>query len=300
MADLTGYRPLELAHRAEIQDFLRADPPLVSELTFTNLYIWRAWYRPQWRILADCLLVIMSPEGTKPFGLPPLCLSGTGDKAAALAALCADLNKFAGEAEVHRLDRASIGTYVDPAGYEIIPDRDNSDYVYLTNDLAELAGRKFHKKKNQVNKFYKSFEFEFRPLEGEVIDLALNLQESWCSLRACVENRSLNQEDLAVHQALTRAGELDWQGGAIVINGRVEAFSMGEALNPETTVCHVEKANPEIPGLYVAINQQCCQKVWPERKYINREQDLGSEGLRRAKESYQPDHLVDKYIIKAK
>lgn len=296
MERLNGYRHLDLEHRAEIEAFLKADPQLSSELTFTNLYIWRAWYRPHWRVEGDSVLIILAPEGQEPLGLPPI----GGGKAAALAALTEDLLRVAPRAAIHRIDKGSVESFVDPERFEIEPDRDNSDYVYLTENLAKLAGRKFHGKKNHVNKFYKSHEFEFRPLTGEVIDLAMGLQEDWCSLRACAEDRSLNQEDLAVHQALLQADELSWRGGAILMDGRVEAFSIGEGLNPETTVCHVEKANPNIPGLYAVISQQCCLKAWPERKYINREQDLGQEGLRRAKESYHPDHMVDKFIIKTR
>lgn len=291
-----GYRELDLTHRAEIEAFLKADPPDASELTFTNLYIWRAWYRPFWRVAGDGLLMILAPEGRAPLGLPPV----GGNKAEALAALTGDLLKIAPQAAIHRIDQTAVDQYVDPERFEILADRDNSDYVYLTEDLGKLAGRKFHKKKNHVNKFYKSNEFEFRPLSGETINLALDLQEDWCSMRACAADRSLNQEDLAVHQALIRAAELGWQGGAILMDGKVEAFSLGEELNPETTVCHVEKANPNIPGLYAVINQQCCLHAWPGRKYMNREQDMGRDGLRRAKESYHPDHLVEKFIITAR
>ena len=94
-----------------------------------------------------------------------------------------------------------------------------------------------------------------------------------------------------------RFGELDYRGGAIVINGKVEAFALGEPLNEDTVVIHIEKANPDIPGLYAAINQLFCRHVWSHMKYVNREQDLGVEGLRKAKESYYPHHMVRKYTI---
>ena len=103
--------------------------------------------------------------------------------------------------------------------------------------------------------------------------------------------------DYAVHEALTHIDDLDYQGGAIVIDSKVAAFSLGEALNESTAVVHIEKANPEIPGLYTAINQLFCQHAWSEMVYINREQDLGVEGLRKAKESYYPHHMVDKYTV---
>jgi hypothetical protein len=107
-------------------------------------------------------------------------------------------------------------------------------------------------------------------------------------------------EDFAVHEALTFFEELGFKGGAILINSVVEAFSLGEPLNEDMAVIHIEKANPEIPGLYAAINQLFCLNAWSEVTYINREQDMGSEGLRKAKESYYPHHMVNKYIVKPK
>jgi hypothetical protein len=116
-------------------------------------------------------------------------------------------------------------------------------------------------------------------------------------MRECVENPNLLSEDYAVRRALTNFNELDYMGGAIMVNGRMEAFSLGELLNPDTAVIHIEKANPDIPGLYTAINQLFAENGWPDTEFINREQDLGIDGLRKAKESYYPHHMVNKYTI---
>ena len=112
-----------------------------------------------------------------------------------------------------------------------------------------------------------------------------------------MEIPDLLSEDYAVHMALTHFEELDYRGGAIKIDGRIEAFSLGEALNENTAVIHIEKANPEIPGLYTAINQMFCSNAWAETEFMNREQDLGVEGIRKAKESYLPHHMINKYTI---
>jgi len=116
-------------------------------------------------------------------------------------------------------------------------------------------------------------------------------------MRECVESPELLSEDYAIREALTHFEELDYRGGAVEINAEIEAFSLGEPLNPNTAVIHIEKANPDIPGLYVAINQLFCKNAWSPMEYINREQDLGLEGLRRAKESYHPSHMVNKYTL---
>jgi hypothetical protein len=137
-------------------------------------------------------------------------------------------------------------------------------------------------------------------MDDVLIDEVLQLQEDWCEFKECADNQDLFLEDQAIYEALKNYRLLKFKGGVVLIDGKVEAFSFGEILNPETAVIHVEKANPEIPGLYTAINQMFASDSWSDVKYINREQDLGLEGLRKAKESYYPVHMIEKYVLKEK
>jgi hypothetical protein len=289
-----NFKPLDIADNALFSDYLSLDPPQTSELTFTNLFIWRHQYRPTWLLWEDCLLIVFQSKEGDPFGLPPI---GPGDKKRALDFLCHILGQLTTEARVCRVSKAFVEEYVEPNQYSITLDRDNSDYVYLTRDLINLSGRKYHRKKNHLNRFIKNNIFEYRPLDKDLVASFLEMQESWCQMRECVEQPELLSEDYAVHEALTHFEDLDYQGGAIIMNSRVEAFSLGEPLNKETAVIHVEKANPDTPGLYTAMNQFFCSNAWADTTYVNREQDLGSEGLRKAKESYNPHHMVDKYTL---
>ena len=109
---------------------------------------------------------------------------------------------------------------------------------------------------------------------------------------------SLQGEWEAVKAGLRNFYDLNLQGAVILINGNVEAFTLGELLNEETAVVHIEKANPMIPGLYAVINQEFCRHSWFQVPFINREQDLGVSGLRTAKMSYHPHHLVEKFRIR--
>lgn len=292
--DPDHYKALSFEDKEVFNEHLQKDPPLISELTFTNLFIWRHKYLPVWQVREGCLLIIMRSEGEKPFAFFPV---GTGNKDEALDFLCGELARQFGEARVCRVDEGRAREYATPGRYTLEEDRDNSDYVYLTQDLIHLSGNKYHRKKNHLNQFLKNHAFEYRPLDAELVECFLDMQEAWCRMRECVENPGLLSEDYAVHEALTRFGELDFRGGAIVMGGKVEAFSIGEALNEDTVVIHLEKANPDIPGLYAAINQLFCQNAWSHMKYVNREQDLGVEGLRKAKESYYPHHKVRKYTL---
>lgn len=297
MQEHATFRPLEIGDKEIFASYLRNDPPVISELTFTNLFIWRYQYNPTWMEWGKCLLITLAPENSPPFGLPP---AGSGDKASALGFLAECLKTTGPDARICRVPEGFVNEFVDQEKFEIRPDRDNSDYVYLAEDLINLPGEKYHKKKNHVNRFLKTSAYEYRTLDEELVECFLDMQQEWCRLKDCKANPDLLREDYAVYQALTHFQELEYQGGAIIVNGRVEAFALGEPLNEKTAVVHIEKANQEVSGIYAAINQLFCLHAWSHMEYINREQDLGIEGLRKAKTSYHPHHLVHKYTLVAK
>lgn len=291
---LAGYKPLELGDKAVIDRHLAADPPATSELTFTNLFMWRHHYRPAWRERDGVLLISLQPaDQHMPFGLPPV---GAGDLTAAALALLADLAQAGAAPRLCRVGQPALAR-MDSGRVRARLDRDQSDYVYASADLISLAGNRFHRKKNHLNRFLKTQPHEYRPLDESLVAAVLDMQQAWCALRECHLDPGLSAEDRAIYEALCNFGRLDYQGGAILIEDRVEAFSLGEPLNPETAVIHIEKGNPEVPGIYAAINQRFAAEAWAGLAWINREQDLGLDGLRQAKESYNPRHLVDKYEV---
>jgi hypothetical protein len=291
------FKPIEIHHKELFKHFFLQDPPQTSELTFTNLFIWRHHYHPLWLQWEDCILIIFKPVEGIPFSLPPI---GPGNKKRALDILCDTLQQITTDVKICRVGEEFVEKYVDHDRYDSFFDRDNSDYIYRTLDLIQLSGRKYHKKKNLLNRFTKKYTFEYRHLDKELVACLLDMQEKWCEIKECIYKPDLLAEDYAIYEALTHYEALDYRGGAIQINSRIESFSIGEQLNTNTAVIHFEKANPEIPGLYSAINQLFCTNDWSDIEYINREQDLGIEGLRKAKESYRPHHMVKKYTISPK
>ena len=289
-----GFKPLELADKEAINAFLRGSPPQTSELTFSNMFMWRGYYSPAWRVWGEHLLILAQPPDHEPFALPPI---GPGDLTPACLELCRLLGEAGAAPSVQRVG-AGLLERIDQARLSASLDRDQSDYVYLSAELIQLSGNRFHRKKNHLNKFRKAFPgHEYCPLDDGLVAQVLAMQQDWCTLKDCASDVSLVNEDQAIYEALSNFGRLDYVGGAVLIEGKVEAFSLGEALGPDTAVIHIEKANPELPGLYAAINQRFAAEAWAGYTYINREQDLGLEGLRAAKESYNPHHLVDKYIL---
>lgn len=291
---LASFKRIEITDKPVFDQFFLADPPQASEYTFTNLFMWRRKYNTKWSVSHNCLVVILEQAPGKFMALQPV---GLGNKTEALIFLCRvlesqDLNPLIG-----RVTDDFVDMFVDGSRFDLMEDPDNSDYVYLAEKLIKLSGNKYHRKKNHLNRFIKNFDFQYRNFSPELIDSVLSLQETWCEFKDCYEDDNLFHEDRAVCDALTHYQTLGFTGGAILIEGQVQAFSFGEMLNTDTAVIHIEKANPEIDGLYTVINQRFCAAAWTNARFVNREQDLGLEGLRKAKQSYYPHHMVNKWIV---
>ena len=173
-------------------------------------------------------------------------------------------------------------------------DRDNSDYIYLTEDLVTLSGSKLHGKKNHLNKFIKTYDFFYEKIREENIDECLKMKEEWAKEKG-MEDDEFRQELHVIDRAFDAYDKFDFRGGLIRIDGKVAAFTFGEPVSSDTFVTHFEKAYEDIPGLYQAINQQFAANELSDYKYVNREDDVGIEGLRRAKLSYKPVMMCDKY-----
>jgi hypothetical protein len=289
-------KPLELADRDVIQPRLWDYQPQTSELTFTNLFIWRAHYRVSWTVAGEWLIFI-SDSQHGPFAFPPI---GPEPRAEICRQVLTWLREGRGAASpaIDRADPRLAEALAALPGLAVEPVAAQFDYVYRTEDLIHLAGRKYHDKRNHLNSFRRSYRAAYEPLDTPHLADCFALAENWCRLKRCQEDLNLMGEWEAVREALQHFQALELTGGVILINGRVEAFTLGELLNRETAVIHIEKANPEIRGLYPAINQQFCEHAWSEVPLINREQDLGEPGLRAAKESYNPHHLMEKFRIR--
>ncbi len=290
------FRPLRLEDRKIFQDFLWDYQPETSELTFTNLFVWQPHYGYEWSLDQDCLLVIATSPERGGWALPPLGLPPRAEVTGRLLAWLAETG--APSPRLERADRRLVEELADSPGFRPEPVRDHFDYLYRSRDLIDLPGGKYHSKRNYLNTLERSYTWRYEPLEERHLPACRELAAHWCRIKRCQDDLSLMGEWGAVASALTNFTALDLMGGAIFINGRLEAFSLGELLNRETAVIHVEKANPEIRGLYALINQQFAQNAWSGVPFINREQDLGEPNLRSAKLSYHPHRLVEKFTVR--
>lgn len=292
------FRDIHLEDKKLFQEFFAYSPPQISEYTFTNLFIWRNYYHLQWCLWDECLCILAQPERGQPFFFPPLCKKNFKER---VNDLLLYFKRQGINASVQRIPEDMVNQYIkDHNNFEIILDRDNCDYVYLTEDLIKLEGNKFHSKRSHINKFKKNHSYHYKSLTSALISECLNMETEWCNLKHCEMFPSLAGEERAIYESLKNMETLGVKGGVILINEKVEAFALGEQLNPQMAVIHIEKANPAFDGLYQLINQDFCKHEWENVYYINREQDLGEEGLMKAKLSYHPHHMVNKYTVTLK
>jgi len=291
------FKPIGIEDRDIIQRILWMYQPQTSELTFTNLFIWRSHYGVEWSLYRDWLLVLCTSNTDGPYALQP---TGGPHRLEVVRMLLHWLRDERGVRQP-RIDRAAqrlISEIEDAEDLFVEPVRDHFDYVYRSEDLIRLVGRKYHSRRNHINTFLKAYTFNYDSLDEEHVEACLDVAANWCERRRCEDDMSLMDEWEAVRQALIHFTSLKIQGGAIFVEGKVEAFTLGELLNDETAVVHIEKANPDIRGLYAVINQQFCEKSWQKVPHVNREQDLGVRGLRQAKLAYHPERLIEKFQIR--
>lgn len=266
--------------------------PQMSELTFTNLFVWNEAGPVQLsRLDSTVLLQRKRIRDGKNVLLLPLTKEP-------ISAVLEDVKKVASGNYPQMLFYSMESEQIKQLSqrFRVEPDRDDWDYVYLSSDLADLPGDKYHSKRNFITRCVSTYKCEYVKLNEQVVNDCLQLQTEWCNLRKCDTVSGLEAENKAIKTVFDKYPLLAVSGGAVYVDGKLEAFTLAEPLNNDTAVIHFEKANPEITGLYQLINQWFCQNALRTFKFVNREQDLGVSGLRKAKLSYHPHHMVEKYL----
>lgn len=273
--------------------FLRY-PTQLSERTFGSVFIWREYEHRSELSQIDGHLAISWFRAR--FGrtmLPPV----GPDPVDTVMKLSSDdylrIHSFEG---VHGLENPEVGLLMEK-GKTPESLRDEWDYVYLTDDLVRLEGPRYHTQRKELKKATAEFELVYEPMTKEHQKDCLQLEETWCDMKHCSLDKLSAAEDHALKEALERMDVLGFFGAVVLIDDRIQALTIGERLNRNTAVVHFEKANPSIRGLYQFVNQQFCEHALVGFEFVNREQDVGEPGLRRAKEGYHPHHFVEKHIL---
>lgn len=184
-----------------------------------------------------------------------------------------------------------------PGRFRFQFDRDGSDYLYNAGDLVGLPGRKFHGKRNHLAQFDRDYDWTYEEVTRENFGECLEIDREWRETRTGEERDGIESETEAIRKAFESFEALELSGGLIRIDGRPVAFTVGEEINPEAFLIHFEKALDGYTGLYTAINHEFAVHRLSGYRYVNREEDMGIEGLRKAKLSYHPAALLQKYAV---
>lgn len=185
-----------------------------------------------------------------------------------------------------------------PNQFEFFPNEDSWDYIYLAEDLIELKGKKYHQKRNHISKFMQTNpNWSFKPLKESDFDDCITFSALSYNEKQGYDDASSISEQFAINTFFTYFSELELQGGILRIDGKLSAFTIGEKINSNTFCVHIEKALPEVQGAYPVINNEFAKYAMRDCKYINREEDLGIEGLRKSKRSYYPCFQIEKNTV---
>ena len=183
---------------------------------------------------------------------------------------------------------------------EFIPKREYFDYVYLASNLAELPGSAYSKIRNRVNKFKRNYSYEVEKISNENMSEVQEFLKRWCLWKDCESDPLLENEKKAILFSMNHYFDLKLSGISILIDGKIEAIAVFEAMNGDTAVVHYEKGSPDYDGIYKIVNQETAKILEKDFKYLNRESDMDLPGLRRAKMSYRPHHMIEIFNINKK
>ena len=305
--DLSTGKPIEITDKTLFDEFFSKYPPETSEFTFTNLFMWRNYYNFLFIEYKEHLILFSKDylkNRKKPikkdsndvyiYFFPPI--GPHPDK------IIIELFENISNIEIHRVPENICKSLIENEKFnklnlDCLEDRNNWDYIYDKEEILNLAGNKYRQNRRWLQKFYNNYAHEFNLITEDLVEKCKELQLEWCIMRACTEDESLEAEQEAIYEALNNFNTLGFSGGLLCVDDKCAAYTFGEMLNESTLVIHIEKAHAEYEGSYQAINNLFLKNCCAETLYVNREQDLGIEGLRRAKESYKPIHMIKKNII---
>lgn len=287
------FKDIEPGDKAILTAYTLNSPRRNCDLSFSNLCSWRFLYHTQFATYKGFLVLKFWADGELVYMMPV----GNGDLKDVVQALHED-------AQNEGQPFCMLGVCSDmcdeleqlmPGQFSFTTNRDYADYLYLRSELSTLAGKKFQAKRNHVNKFKRTYNYQYSPITPDLIPECMELERKWCMANNCEQHEGTGNERQALTYALQHFEELGLTGGILHVDGQIVAFTFGMPINHDTFGIHVEKADTRIDGAYAMINYEFARHIPEQYTYLNREEDLGIEGLRKAKLSYQPAIILEKY-----
>ncbi len=297
--DEIQFKRAELEDKDIISHYFQHHTSRSCERTFANVYLWSRQYPVKWAIVENSLDFKSEDEAHLAFAYPA---GQPEDVKKAVEWLMKYCKERGVPFQMYNLtpDQFAQLDQWYPGRFQIEYDRDSADYVYESEKLATLSGKKLHGKRNHINKFKKLYEdrWSYEAISDENVEECFQMALKWREENGCEDDPAKLGEICVTMNALRLFRELELTGGILRIDGNVVAFTIGEPVCSDTYVVHIEKAFADIEGAYPMINQQFVEHECREYTYVNREEDTGAEGLRKAKLSYRPVFMVEKGLVK--
>lgn len=287
------FKPFRIEDKARIDSYFVVHHYEQIDCTFNTLFLWQDAYQTSWAE-QDGILFVRAGTGKDTFFMPPFA-KAEENFVHGLALIHEEYDKLG---LPFRLKSASswVTEQIErlvPGKYDFIEDRDNEEYIYRTEDMIRLPGKKLRMKKNHLNGFLRQYaDYQYEAITKENLEDAKAGIHDWF-----LRHGDIEEEEQAIKRCFDHWDALGVKGAVIRIYGKVEAFTNGDSINEKMAHIIFEKANPEIRGLYQAINRDFLIHEFADTEFVNREEDLGLPGLREAKMGYHPDHLTEKYDV---
>lgn len=294
------FKPITLDTKKTIDSYTKPWKLECSDLSFANLFIWGADGKMEYAEKEQVLYIKLDFEGVPVFLWAPIPMYGAKVDYRKAIYDGIEYMRSIGTEPTFRSVWTPFRDKMLEACPELfsVPTDIAWDYVYSRESLATLKGKKLHGKRNHINKFLSKYpDFEYRKLDKSMIEDCIALYDLWIEDKDGKESKSMEDEKKSVQLALHNMDELELTGGAIYIDGKLCAFTVGERLHPHIQLIHIEKANTEYEGIFPMINQQYILHECEGVELVNREEDMGIEGMRKAKRSYNPLKMVEKYML---
>lgn len=298
---MLNFRRIKLEDKEVIDSFLKHQNYRASDLCFANLFSWGAKFNTQFAVIDGWLFIRFSDNNGRNSYLMPL---GSGNIKDGIEMIMEDHKQFDTVFQVRGLTNDMIQEIelAMPKVFDFKLNRSVSDYIYTTEKLIGLKGKKLQSKRNHINRFKRENDWKYISLHGEdeYVKECKSLLKSWIKVNGEDEDPSEEFDNQAANLMLDNFEYLGLEGGIICVDGNIAAFTIGEKLTEDTFVVHIEKARYDIHGAYTIINQQFVENELSDYTYVNREEDMGIENLRKAKQSYYPDILLEKSVARLK
>lgn len=292
---MDNFKELTLSDKDLFNNYLRNFKNSSYEYSFAALYLWRDLCKTKYSIINDCLIIKKeTPDGI--FFMMPI-----GYNKSTLQELILKLKDLSTNDNVYLLGDIEdsfiydLETFTD-IPFKIVENRDTFEYIYLTNDLLKLEGKKYHQKKNHYNSFINSYNYTVTSIDNEEkINDCLELLSNWHLQKPSLCNE-LQIETKEITDLLYNLNYLDLYSICVYVENSLVGFSIGEIFK-DTAIIHIERCNINYKGVYSFINREFIKRYFSKTTYINRQEDCGCIGLRKSKLSYKPLYLLKKSLI---